>query len=224
MQSRLIVIEGVDASGKETQARCLYERLRAQREDVFSVRFPNYESESSALVKMYLRGDFGERAEDVNAYTASVFFAADRAASVLGQWRKEFFGGGVVIADRYTPSNLIHQASKIKGQNERDAFLDWSCELEYEKMGLPKPDLVIFLDMPPEYARQLMAGRENKIDHSQSKDIHERDASHLQSAYDSAVYVAKRSGWKTVHCVKDGKIRTVEEIADEVYASVSALL
>lgn len=211
----LIAIDGVDASGKQTQSELLYKRLTDSGIRARLVSFPDYGSESSALVRMYLNGDFGSRPEDVNAYAASTFFAADRFASYRRDWREDYENGTVIIADRYVPSNMIHQASKLPN-DEKGKFVEWLYDLEYNIYGLPQPDMTIFLDMPPEYAARLMAERENKIDHSQSKDIHERDREYLTASYKNAVSISNRFGWQHVLCAKDGRVRTIEEINDEI--------
>ena len=158
---KLIVIEGVDASGKQTQSDLLYAHLRSDGVSAAKIGFPNYGSASSALVKMYLNGEFGTDAEAINPYAASAFFAVDRVASIFGDWREKIENSDVVIADRYVTSNMIHQASKIKNEAEKRAFLDWLYDFEYEKLKLPKPNLVIFLDMPAESAMELMKKRPN---------------------------------------------------------------
>ncbi len=222
--SKLIVIEGVDSSGKATQTKILFDTLKNSGYDVLSVEYPNYKSESSALVKMYLNGTFGKNADDVNPYTASAFFAVDRAASYITDWKKELEGGKIVIADRYTTSNLIHQASKISDIAEKDKFLDWVADFEYEKMRLPKPDLTIFLDMPVKYAKKLMEKRLNKIDNSATLDIHEADTEYLNHSYNNALYVANKFNWHKISCVKDENIRTIEDISNEIYETVKNIL
>ena len=202
----------------------LYKRLNSEFERVNKVSFPNYESPSSSIVKMYLNGDFGTDANSVNAYTASSFFALDRYASVNGEWKDIFHNDGIVIADRYVTSNMVHQASKIDISAEKDAFLDWLYDFEYKKLSLPEPDLIIFLDMPVKYAIELMHNRKNKINHSDVKDIHESDTEYLTKSYNNAVGVANKYGWHTISCVKDGKVRTIEDIADEIYNKVKFVL
>lgn len=221
---KLIVIEGVDSSGKATQSALLKENLSKLGKKVVGVEFPNYESESSAVVKMYLAGDFGDDPNAVSPYAASMFFAVDRVATVKATKKELFCDGNIVVADRYTTSNMVHQASKIGDAKKKDEFLDWLYDLEYEKLSLPKPDMVIFLDMPVENARELMATRANKIDNSQVKDIHERNADYLQQSYDNAVFVAKKYEWTTVCCAKDSKVRSIEEISEEILAKVKKIL
>lgn len=221
---KLIVVEGVDASGKATQSALLADKLRAKGENVVSVEFPNYASESSSVVKMYLGGSFGTDPNAVSPYAASMFFAVDRFASVKATWKEHFGDGNVVIADRYTTSNMVHQASKIDDADAKSEFLDWLYDLEYNKLCLPEPDLVIFLDMPVENARQLMASRANKIDNSDVKDIHESNCDYLNKSYNNAVFVANKYGWKTVHCASNGKVRTIEDISDEIFDIVKTIL
>lgn len=221
---KIIVVEGVDSSGKATQSKILSDRLKNDGKSVISVEFPNYQSPSSSVAKMYLGGDFGTDPSDVSPYAASTFFAVDRFASVRGEWKDYFKDGNIVIADRYTTSNMVHQASKIKDITEKSKFLDWLYDFEYNVLSLPKPDLVIFLDMPVENARQLMEKRANKIDNSQVKDIHERNEDYLQKSYDNACFVAEKYGWNRIECAIDGKVRTIEDIADEIYNAVKKVI
>lgn len=213
MRGKLIVIDGVDASGKETQTKGLFEFLRDAGFDITKIEFPNYSDNSSALIKMYLNGDFGENPSDVNPYAASIFYAADRYASYKNFWGKTLDNGGIILSDRYVTSNAIHQAVKLEGQ-ERDNYLEWLNDFEYNKLGLPYPDLVIFLDMPPEYALELLAAR-YKGDETK-KDIHEKDQEYMKRCYESAVFACEKFGWHRVRCVKEGKIRSIEDIGGEV--------
>ena len=221
---KLIVIEGVDSSGKATQSALLKEKLACLGENVVNVEFPNYKSDSSAVVKMYLNGDFGKDPNAVSPYAASMLFAVDRLATVKVTKKDIFSSGNIVIADRYTTSNMVHQASKIADIERKGEFLDWLYDLEYEKLSLPKPDMVIFLDMPVENARELMANRANKIDNSKVKDIHESNTEYLQQSYDNAVFVAKKYNWTTIHCAKDKKVRSIEDISEEILAKVKEIL
>jgi len=217
---KLVVIEGVASSGKETQTRLLFDKLQSNIGKIEKIEFPNYASSTSALVKMYLNGEFGMHADDVNPYAASAFFAVDRVGSIFGDWKERLDNADVVIADRYVTSNMIHQASKIDDYDKKGEFIDWLYDFEYTKLGLPKPDVVIFLDMPVKNAMELMKNRLNKIDSSEVKDIHESDANYLQKSYDNAVYVAKKYNWNIISCVKDGTLRTIEDISDEIYETV----
>ena len=220
----LIAIDGVDASGKQTQTQLLKKRLIEDGKDIKAVSFPAYDNPSSTLVKMYLDGDFGEKPSDVNAYATSTFFAADRFATYRTDWGKDYNSGTIILADRYVYSNLIHQASKIDNSAEKDKFLTWLDDLEHNIYGLPRPDVTIFLDMPPEYGAMLMKDRANKSNGTDKKDIHESDFSYLETSYNNAVYVAERFNWKRVSCVKDGEIRSVEDIHNDIYSIIKEIL
>lgn len=220
----LIAIDGVDASGKQTQTEILKKRLEAEGKEVKLVSFPAYDKPSSTLVKMYLDGAFGDKPSDVNAYATSTLFAADRFATYRTDWGKAYETGTVIIADRYVSSNLIHQASKIENEEDKDKFLEWLDELEHDIYELPRPDVTIFLDMPPEYGAKLMRDRANKANGESKKDIHESDFFYLEKSYKNAVYVAERFGWKRILCVKDEQIRSVEEIGEDIYSVVKELL
>lgn len=220
----LIAIDGVDASGKETHTNMLCEKLKNDGYEVMKISFPAYESPSSELVKMYLSGKFGDKPEDVNAYAASSFFAADRFASYRTQWR-EFYQkpNSVIIADRYTSSNMIHQASKIEDISEKNKFLEWLFELEFSVYEIPKPDMTVFLDMPVEYAKKLMQNRENKFDNTEVKDIHERNSEYLEKSYQNACHIAKKFSWKHIMCVNDNEIRPIDEINSQIYNEVKKI-
>ncbi len=211
----LVVIEGVDGSGKQTQSQMLFDRL-SEKFVVRKLAFPNYDSETSALVKMYLGGQFGTRPEEVNAYASSTFYAADRIGSYLKDWRQDYESGKFILCDRYTTSNAVHQAGKLEG-SERDRYLDWLFDYEYNLLGLPKPDFVFFLNVPTEVSKKLMENRSNKITGEAEKDIHEKNSEYMQKSYDNALYVAKKCGWNVIECVKDGKLRSIEDINDEIY-------
>ena len=214
---KLFVIDGTDGSGKQTQSSLLKERLKKEGIDFRAVSFPNYDSPSSALVKMYLEGEFGENAQEISPYIASTFYAADRYATFKTEFEEYYNNGGIILADRYTTSNMIHQAGKIKDDKEREKFLNWLWDFEFNLYGLPIPTEVIFLNMPLDYSKKLMENRENKITHEAKKDIHESSKEHLQSAYNEACKLAKKYNWYEIKCVKEDKIRTVEDINDEIY-------
>ena len=211
---KLIIIEGTDGSGKQTQTGLLYEKLCEikGREKVKKISFPNYESKASEPVKMYLAGEFGKKADSVNAYAASVLFSVDRFASFKTEWEEFYSSGGIVLSDRYTISNMIHQASKIKDREEREKYLDWLVDLEWNKIGIPEPDLVFFLDIPFDVSQKLMQNRKNKITGDKVKDIHEQDAEYLRNAYNIAKELAIKYKWNIVDCVENDKLRSIEEI------------
>ena len=218
---KLIVFEGTDGSGKSTQFELLAKRLEAEQIGFQRLRFPQYEEPSSALIRMYLGGAFGDDPEAVNAYAASTCYAVDRYASYQCVWKDYYQGGGFVVSDRYTTSNAVHQGSKVP-EGERAEFFRWLYDLEYDRMGLPRPDLVVLLDMPVELSEQLMRKREQST--GTHADIHERDEDYLKKCRDVALHAAKYYGWRTVSCAKDGAIRGVEDIHEEVYAIVKSCL
>ena len=218
---KLIVFEGTDGSGKSTQFELLTKRLETEGTAFHRLRFPQYEEPSSALIRMYLGGAFGEDPEAVNAYAASTFYAVDRYASYQRVWKDYYQGGGLVVSDRYTTSNAVHQGSKVP-EGERAEFFRWLYDLEYDRMGLPRPDLVVLLDMPVELSEQLMRKREQST--GTHADIHERDEAYLKKCHEAALHAAAYYGWRTVSCAKDGAIRSVEEIHEEVYAIVKSCL
>lgn len=220
MKGKLFIIEGLDGSGKETQTKRLYERLKGENLEIRKVEYPNYKSDSSALVKMYLNGDFGKKAEDVDAYVSSTFYAVDRYASYKTEWEDFYTGGGIILADRYTSSNMIHQASKIEDHTERQKFLDWLDDLEFRMYGLPRPTKVIFINMPPEYSQQLIEKRDNKITGQEKKDIHEANIKYLKKSYHSALHIAKAYNWSVIDCISDGKLMSIEEIHDKIYREI----
>lgn len=222
MKGKLIIIEAGDGSGKATQTKALYDHLVRDGRTVHRVEFPDYASDSSALVRMYLSGKFGGHADDVNAYAASTFFAVDRYASYRTKWKKWYDAGDIILADRYTTSNMVHQAVKIEDAKEREAFLAWLWDLEFVKMGLPVPDAVVFLDMAPEVANQLIAVRAKET--GAKEDIHEKDKAYLARCHAAYLDLAEKYGWKTVKCSKGGKPRSIEEIHAEVYAAVAGML
>lgn len=216
----LIAIDGVDASGKQTQTELLAKRLLELGKKIRRISFPMYDNPSSTLVKQYLAGEFGKKPEDVNAYAASMLFAADRFSTFRTDWGKDYNEDTIIIADRYVSSNMIHQAGKIEQNEEKEKFLMWLYDLEFEKLLLPKPDITFFLDMPVEYGAELMKSRNNKITGEEKKDIHESDIEYLTKSYDNAMDVAKRFGWEKIFCVKDGKVREVIDINNEILSKV----
>ncbi len=217
---KLFVIDGTDGSGKQTQFELLTKKLKENNIDFKTADFPNYESPSSSLVKMYLSGEFGENAKDVSPYIASTFYAADRYATFQKELKEYYNNGGLIIADRYTSSNMVHQAGKIYDEKERDKFLDWLADFEYGLYGLPKPSEVFFLNMPVDTALELIKNRENKFSHTSQKDIHEKDKNHLIDSHNAACYVAKKYNWFEIKCVENGKLRTIEDISDEIFNEV----
>ncbi|MDE6501051.1 MAG: thymidylate kinase [Ruminococcus sp.] len=210
---KLIVIEGLDGSGKHTQALLLRDYLESTGKSVKLVSFPDYESPSSSLVKMYLSGDFGTDADSVNPYASSTFYAVDRFASFRTKWKDFYENGGIVIADRYTTSNAVHQCAKLP-KDQWDGFLKWLFEFEYEYMGIPRPDIVIYLRADTAVSQKLISGRYNSDE--SKKDIHERDVDYLKRSQISADYCAEKLGWNIIECIENGFMRSVESISEEV--------
>ena len=216
----LIVIEGLDGSGKATNAAALSEKLTQLGKTVKKISFPDYESDSSALVKMYLAGDFGKKPGDVNAYAASTFYAVDRFASFKTGWESEYRRGDWIIADRYTTSNAVHQSSKLSGE-KRDEYFEWLYDFEFGKMGLPKPDAVIYLDVLPEVSQKLMTARYSG--NEAKKDIHEADTEYLKKSRQAALYAADKLGWHVVSLCEDGQMLPREAAFEKVFDKIKEL-
>ncbi len=214
---KLIVIEGTDGSGKSTQFRLLSDRLEKDNVAFKHIVFPRYDQESSALIRMYLGGSFGKNPSDVNAYAASSFYAVDRYTSYKMDWGKWYEDGGVVLSDRYTTSNAVHQASKEAPEKQAD-FLKWLYDFEYDKLGLPRPDLTIYLDVPTDFTERLLRHREQ--DTNTKADIHEKDMAYLATCRQTGRMAAQYYGWTVIQCVKDGAMRTIEDIHEEIYRHV----
>lgn len=210
---KLIVIEGLDGSGKATQSAMLKEKLEKNGARVMKVSFPDYESNSSALVKMYLGGEFGNSPDAVNPYAASSFYAVDRFASYAKNWKEFYLDGGIVIADRYTTSNAVHQCAKLPEEQWSD-FIDWLFTYEYKLLGIPEPVQTIYLRVATEVSQKLM--NERYKGDSSKKDIHEKNLEYLNSAQKAADYCTEKLGWDVVDCVKNGNMRSIEDISDEI--------
>jgi dTMP kinase len=219
---KLIVIEGLDGSGKSTQTPILAEELRAQGRDVKVISFPDYKSDSSVLVRMYLGGEFGSRPSDVNAYAASSFYAVDRFASYIKDW-KEFYEkpDSVIIATRYTSSNEIHQLAKLD-REDWDDFVCWAEDFEYEKLGIPRPDMVLYLDMRYDIALSLVSGRSEAT--GQKKDIHELDTAYMERCHKAAAYASAKLGWKNIVCYENDMPLSLEEISVKILEEAVLLL
>lgn len=217
-KGKLIIIEAGDASGKETQTRLLFERLENMGKNVRRVEFPDYEAESSVLVRMYLSGTFGKQADDVDAYAASTFFAVDRFASFRTKWKADYESGTIILSDRYTTSNMVHQAIKLQDEAEREKYIAWLQDLEYEKLGLPRPDCVVFLDMAPAVSDKLLEARAKEK--GTPEDIHEKDKAYLHRCYAAYCETAEKFGWKHVVCSEGVEPRLPQEIAEDVWNAV----
>lgn len=211
---KLFVIDGLDGSGKSTQLELLDKRLHEQGIANRQISFPDYGQPSSALVSMYLHGELGGSADAVNAFAASSFYAVDRYASFKRFWQEDYAAGVPMIAARYTTSNAIHQMTKLP-MGEWDAFLKWLDDYEYVKLGLPRPDGVCFLDMPPEVSQKLLLVRYDGD--SGKKDIHERDREYLQKCRTAALFAAERLGWTVVPCSDGTEPLPINTINDTLY-------
>lgn len=210
---KLIVLEGTDGSGKSTQFKLLTEYLTRQGHQFKKLVFPQYSEPSSALIRMYLGGEFGTKPTDVNAYAASAFYAVDRYASYKKVWGDWYENGGLIVSDRYTTSNAVHQTSK-EPVEKQEQFLHWLYDFEYNKLGLPAPDLVIYLDVPTDFTEQMMRKREH--DTNTKADIHEQDMSYLATCRKTGRAAANYYNWTIINCVKDGKMRSIEDIHAEI--------
>ena len=219
----LIALEGVDKSGKETQSKLLLERLLRENKKARIVNFPDYDSEAAGAVRMYLDGKFGDKPDDVNPYAASVFFAVDRYASFKTEWGAFYRAGGIVVADRYTMSNMIHQGAKIEDRAERRMYIDWLSDLEFNKIGLPEPDIVIFLDLAMDL-RVLLMNEYTKNTDGRGADIHEKDLGYLRRSHECAREVAGLFGWMRIEAGRSGGLRPASDIHNEIYAAISPIL
>ena len=218
---KLIVLEGTDGSGKSTQFQRLTDRLSQEGRQFQKLVFPQYSEPSSALIRMYLGGEFGARPSDVNAYAASAFYSVDRYASYKKVWGQWYESGGLVVSDRYTTSNAVHQTPKEPPEKQGD-FLRWLYDFEYGKLGLPKPDLVLYLDVPTDFTEKMMRSREAAT-HTHA-DIHEQDLEYLATCRRTGRAAAEYYGWTVIGCVKNGAMRSIDDIHEEIYRHVAACL
>ena len=221
MKSKVIVIEGLDGSGKATQTAALAQALRERGLEVRQLSFPDYDSPASAPVRMYLNGEFGDKPSDVNAYAASAFYAVDRIAGFLRDWKTDYDSGAVFLSDRYATSNIIYQMSKLDRSEWKDYIL-WQEDFEYDRLGLPRPDSVIYLDVSPSVSQELMkkryGGDESK------RDLHEKNLSYLLSCRECAVFAAERLGWRVISCCEGEKIRPVKSISEDIMRELEEIL
>ena len=218
---KLIVIEGTDGSGKSTQFNLLAQRLENENYKFQKLVFPQYSEPSSALIRMYLGGEFGSSPSDVNAYAASAFYAVDRYASYKKVWGQWYEDGGLILSDRYTTSNAVHQASKEPPEKQEE-FLKWLYEFEYDRLGLPAPDLTIYLDVPTDFTEKLMRSREAAT--NTQADIHEKDLAYLATCRRTGKTAAAFYNWTVIDCVKDNKMRSIEDIHEEIYHHIKTCL
>ncbi|MCR4606552.1 MAG: deoxynucleoside kinase [Oscillospiraceae bacterium] len=218
---KLIIFEGIDGSGKSSQYRRICERLSSDGIAFRQIVFPRYEKESSALIRLYLGGAFGSHPDDVNAFAASLFYAVDRYASFKDDWGSDYSSGKLIIADRYTTSNIVHQGAKLP-ENELKDYLAWVSDLEYVKIGLPEPDKVFFLDVDLNTSLRRMKKRQEK--HHTSADIHEKDAEYLERCIKTARMACEYFGWTLVPFEKNGTEREITEKNDDIYHQLLSVL
>ncbi|WBY64915.1 MAG: Thymidylate kinase [Thermocaproicibacter melissae] len=221
MSGKLIVVEGLDGSGKTTQMGLLEEAFHAKNILCRRVKFPAYDQPFSAPVRMYLGGEFGSDPGDVNAYAAATLFAVDRFASFKKIWQKDYQSGTVILTDRYTTSNLTYQLPKLP-RSEWDDYLAWLLDFEYGKLGIPKPDLTVFLDMPQELSQKLLDKRYHA--NGGKRDIHEQNRPYLEACRESAHYAAEKLGWSVIPCSEQGALRSIESIHEDILKTVMAVL
>ena len=221
MNGKLIVIEGLDGSGKSTQTALVKERIEQCGKNIKQIKLPDYESDSSALVRMYLAGEFGSNPNDVNTYATSLFYTVDRYANYTKVWKDDYLNGTVILADRYTTSNAVHQMVKLP-KDKWDEYLEWLEDIEYNKVAIPKPDAVIFLDMPVDVSQRLMTERYSGDE--KKKDVHEANVAYLNACHESALYAADKLGWFVVKC-SDGKTpRSIEEINNDIFKEIKGIV
>lgn len=216
-KGKIIVIDGTDGSGKSTQLEITRQKLEDMGIPVQTISFPDYESPSSALVKMYLGGEFSDNPDDINAYAASSFYAVDRYASFMKNWKEDYFSGKLILAARYVSSNAIHQMVKLD-KSEYDSYLEWLYDFEHRKLGLPAADKVIFLDMPVDISQKLLSMRYNGDD--SRKDIHEADVDYLKKCRETALYAAKKTDWSVIECSDGEKPLSVETISEKIMKEI----
>ena len=221
MQPTILVIEGLDGSGKATQTTLLEAKLKEMGIPVRRVSFPDYNEQSSALVKMYLGGEFGTDPDAVNAYAASMFYAVDRYASYKRLWQEDYEKGTVILADRYVTSNAIYQMTKLP-RSQWPSFLNWLSDLEYDKMGLPRPQKTIYLDMPPEVSQKMLTARYHGDE--SKKDIHESHVEFLNKCREAALYAGENWQWQRIECAEDEWPRPIGAIAAQVLQAAMEVL
>lgn len=219
-KGKLFVIEGLDGSGKQTQSQLLFKRLKKEKYNIRYSTYPNYKSDSSALVKMYLNGDFGTNPEEISPYISSSFFAVDRYATYKKEFEDFYLSGGIILSDRYTTSNMVHQASKIKDKKEKEDFISWLWNLEFNIYKIPIPTQVFFLNVSEEYSWNMMKKRKNKITNENKKDIHESDFNYLKHSYENAKMLIEKYGWINIECIQNDKMKSIEEINEQLYKEI----
>ena len=221
MKGKLIVIEGLDGSGKSTQVDIIKREFDKRGIDYKQIKLPDYESDSSALVKMYLKGEFGTDMSSINTYAASLFYTVDRYANFKRVWKDDYESGKIILADRYTTSNAVHQMVKLD-ESKWDEYLNWLEDIEYNKVNIPKPELVIFLDMPVEVSQKLMTERYHGDEGK--KDVHESNVEYLKACYKTGLYAASKCGWKVIKCSENGEPRSIDAISTDILKEIGSFV
>ena len=219
---RLITIDGLDASGKETQSALLCAALRERGYRVRELSFPMYGERSAAAVELYLGGALGDKPEDTNAFAASTFFSVDRYISYRTDWKRDLEDPDmVVVTNRYTTANAVHQLSKLPRQ-QWEGFLSWLWDFEFGKLGLPTPDCILYLEMRPDIARRLLAARSASTGRVQ--DIHEKSTDHLDKSYQAALYASDTLGWNRIRCFSGDEPRPIADIHAQIMDTAAPYL
>ena len=221
MSGKLIVFEGTDGSGKATQAKMLGQRLRREGILFQEIDFPRYGNPFAEPARLYLEGALGKHPGDVSAYASSTLFAVDRYASYRQDWGGAYEAGTLILANRYTTSNAVHQASKLPPA-QREEFLNWLFDLEYHRLGLPEPDLVLYLDLPTELSEKMLRQREQAT--GTHADIHEQDEAYLRACRENARQIVQALGWRVIQCAQHDRVRSIEDIHQEVWQRVKEIL
>ncbi len=224
MKGMIFAIEGTDGAGKHTQQQLLLKSLKEKGYNVFDQSLPNYESDSSAPVRMYLKGEFGEKANCLDAHQASLLYVVDRMCTYKKNVESHYENGEIILFDRYVQSNFIHHGAKIDDENEKMKFVEWEENLEYNLCKIPKPDIVFFIEMPVEKSLELARARAD-YKTGEAKDIHEEDTEYMTKAYNNGIFFAKKLGWNLVHCLdNEGNLKTIEQIHEEIMQVVEEYL
>ena len=217
-KGKLIVVEGAcDGIGKSTQYQLLKDHLQEDGYEVVSHHFPSYDTVQGRPVEKYLKGDFGKPSE-LSPYFVNTLYAVDRAITWKESLEKEYNDGKIILLDRYTTSSIIYQSSVIEDIEERKKFIDYICDYEYSKLGIPEPDSVVFLHAPFDMVTKMRNAR--KANEGLVNDIHERDIEFMKKVYKNAMFISEYLGWDKIDCVNGNSMDSIENIHQKVYKKV----